>query len=51
VGISSVEDLETFLVIALQAGRQVNKEEIVSKVTEMRNSIPSWMWDEVKEVR
>jgi len=50
VGVSSVEDLETFLAIAVQAGRQVNKDEIVSKITEMRNSIPSWIWDEVKRL-
>jgi len=50
VGVSSIEDLDTFLTIAIQAGKQVNKEEITSKVTQMRNSIPSWIWDEVKKL-
>ncbi|MEM1718595.1 MAG: BMP family ABC transporter substrate-binding protein [Thermosphaera sp.] len=47
VGISSIEDLDTFLSIAEQAGRTVNKTDIVNKVQAMRDSIPSWIWEEV----
>ncbi|MET1128521.1 MAG: BMP family ABC transporter substrate-binding protein [Thermoproteota archaeon] len=50
VGVSKLEDLETFLAIAEQAGRQVNKEEIVSKVKAMRESIPQWIWEEVDKL-
>ncbi|MET1160511.1 MAG: BMP family ABC transporter substrate-binding protein [Thermoprotei archaeon] len=50
VGISKLEDLETFLEIAVQAGREVNKEEIIAKVKAMRESIPSWMWEEVDKL-
>lgn len=48
VGVSSLEDLDTFLEIALQAGRTgINRDEIYSKVRAMRESIPSWIWEEV----
>ena len=50
VGVSSIEDLETFLEIAAMAGKKVNKEEIIAKVRAMRESIPSWIWDEVNKL-
>ena len=50
VGVSKLEDLETFLSIAEQAGRKVNKEEIMAKVKKMRESIPAWIWEEVDKL-
>lgn len=47
VGVSSVEDLDTFLSIAEQAGKTVNKTDIIAKVQALRDSIPSWIWEEV----
>ncbi|MCY0868558.1 MAG: BMP family ABC transporter substrate-binding protein [Desulfurococcus sp.] len=51
VGISTLEDLDTFLQIAIQAGKKVNRDEIYSKVKAMRDSIPSWIWDEVFKLK
>lgn len=50
VGVSSIDDLETFLEIAVMAGKEVDKEEIIAKVKAMRESIPSWIWDEVNKL-
>lgn len=50
VGISKLEDLETFLEIAVQAGKEVDKDYIISKVREMREKIPSWIWEEVDKL-
>jgi basic membrane protein A len=50
VGVSSVEDLDVFLSIAEQAGKRVNKTEIVAKVQAVRESIPSWIWEEVAKL-
>ena len=48
VGLSRLEDLETFLDIAVQAGsiKPEEKQEIYQKVKEMRSKIPQWIWDE-----
>ncbi|MGB9827137.1 BMP family ABC transporter substrate-binding protein [Thermosphaera chiliense] len=51
VGVSSVEDLDTFLSIAEQAGKTVNKTDIIAKVQALRNSIPSWIWEEVAKLQ
>ncbi|WP_440059351.1 BMP family lipoprotein [Thermogladius sp. 4427co] len=51
VAMSSVEDLQTFLQIAEQAGRKVNATEIIQKVQEMRSRIPSWIWDAVNQLK
>jgi len=50
IAVSTLEDLDTFLQIAIQAGRQVNRDEIYNKVKAMRESIPSWMWDEISKL-
>jgi len=50
ISVSTLEDLDTFLAIAIQAGRTVNRDEIYNKVKTMRDSIPSWIWDEVKKL-
>lgn len=51
VGVSTLDDLDTFLEIALQAGRTgINRTEVYEKVRAMRESIPSWIWDEVKNL-
>ncbi len=49
VGVSKLEDLETFLEIGVQAGKvkPEDKEKIIAKVREMRQSIPQWIWEEV----
>ena len=54
VGISTLEDLDAFLQIAIQAGREdvmQRRDEIYNKVKAMRESIPQWMWDEVIKLR
>ncbi|MGC9181681.1 MAG: BMP family lipoprotein [Thermogladius sp.] len=51
VDISSVDDLQTFLQIAQQAGRQVNATDIIQKVQAMRSQMPSWIWDAVSNLR
>jgi basic membrane protein A len=50
ISVSTLEDLDTFLQIAIQAGRQVNRDEIYNKVRAMRESIPSWIWEEVNKL-
>ncbi len=50
ISVSTLEDLDTFLAIAIQAGRKVNKTEIYTRVKTMRDSIPSWIWDELKKL-
>jgi basic membrane protein A len=51
VNISSVDDLQTFLQIAAQAGKQVNSTDIIQKVQAMRSQIPGWIWDAVGNLR
>ena len=48
VGLSKLEDLETFLEIAVEAGsiRPEEKQEIYEKVKKMREQIPDWIWEE-----
>lgn len=48
IAMSRVEDLETFLELGIQAGtvKPQDKETILNAVTSMRNSIPSWIWEE-----
>ncbi|MEM0099917.1 MAG: BMP family ABC transporter substrate-binding protein [Desulfurococcaceae archaeon] len=51
VGVSTLDDLDTFLEIAIQAGRRdINRDEIYAKVKAMRDSLPSWIWDAVKNL-
>ncbi|WFO74839.1 BMP family ABC transporter substrate-binding protein [Desulfurococcaceae archaeon MEX13E-LK6-19] len=50
VAISKLEDLETFLAIAEQAGKEINKTYIINKVKAMRERIPDWIWDEVDKL-
>ncbi|MEM0046845.1 MAG: BMP family ABC transporter substrate-binding protein [Fervidicoccaceae archaeon] len=47
VALSSLDDLNTFLQIAVQAGKTVNQTQIFQKVGSMRNSIPQWIWQAV----
>ena len=49
ISVSTLEDLETFIDIAIESGKDLNKTDIISKVTEMRNSIPSWIWAKVDD--
>ncbi len=51
VGMSRLEDLETFLELAVQAGRKIDKEKILEKVRKMRESIPSWIWEEAYKLQ
>jgi len=48
VGLSKLEDLETFLEIAVEAGsiKPEQKQEIYEKVKAMREQIPDWIWEE-----
>lgn len=48
IAMSRIEDLETFLELGVQAGtiKPEDKQAIINAVTNMRNSIPSWIWDE-----
>ncbi len=52
VGVSRLEDLETFLELGVQAGtvKPEEKEEIIAKVKKLRESIPSWIWEEVDKL-
>ena len=49
VSLSRLEDLETFLKIAEEAGKLKPEEaqKIYEKVKKVRESIPKWIWDEV----
>lgn len=47
VSLSTLDDLNTFLQIAAQAGKTVNQTQIYQQVAAMRNSIPQWIWDAV----
>jgi len=47
VSLSTIDDLNTFLQIALQAGKTVNQTQILQQVTAMRGEIPSWIWTAV----
>jgi basic membrane protein A len=47
VSLSTIDDLNTFLQIALQAGKTVNQTQILQQVTAMRGEIPSWIWNAV----
>lgn len=47
VALSSLDDLNTFLQIATQAGKTVNQTQIFQQVGAMRNSIPQWIWNAV----
>ena len=50
ISVSTLDDLSTFIDIAIENGRtDLNKTEIINKVTEMRNSIPSWIWQKVDD--
>ncbi|MEZ0394184.1 MAG: BMP family ABC transporter substrate-binding protein [Desulfurococcaceae archaeon] len=51
VAMSTVEDLNTFLQIAIMAGKQVNATQILQTVQAMRSQIPSWIWDAVQSLR
>lgn len=48
VGLSKLEDLETFLEIAVEAGsiKPEQKQEIYEKIKAMREQIPDWIWEE-----
>jgi len=50
--ISTLEDLDTFMQIGIQAGviKPEDAEDIKNKVGEMRNSEPSWIWSAVEEL-
>ncbi|ABM81242.1 BMP family lipoprotein [Hyperthermus butylicus] len=48
VALSKLEDLETFLNMAVEAGtiKPEQKQEIYEKVKAMREQIPDWIWEE-----
>lgn len=50
--LSSLDDLDTFMQIGIEAGvvDPSEAQQIKEKVQEMRNSIPSWIWDAVSEL-
>ncbi len=52
VAVSRLEDLQTFLELGIQAGtvKESQKQEIINKVKKMRESIPSWIWEEVDKL-
>ncbi len=50
VAISKIQDLETFLTIAEQAGKKINKTQIIEKIKKMRAEIPQWIWQEVDKL-
>ena len=53
VGMSRLEDLETFLELGVQAGtiKPSQKKEIYEKVKKMREQIPQWIWDEAYKLQ
>ena len=52
IAVSKLEDLEEFLELGIQAGtvKLEEKAKIIEKVKAIRESIPSWIWDAVKEL-
>ncbi len=50
--LSSLDDLDTFMQIGIEAGVVDPNEaqQIKEKVQQMRNSLPSWIWDAVSEL-
>lgn len=53
IAMSRVEDLETFLALGIQAGtvKAEDRDKILSAVNSMRNSIPSWIWEEAYKLQ
>ncbi len=49
ISVSTLDDLSTFIDVAIESGRQLNKTEIIQKVTQMRESIPDWIWNKVDD--
>ena len=49
ISVSTLDDLSLFIDVAIEAGQDLNKTEIIEKVTAMRNSIPNWIWQKVDE--
>jgi basic membrane protein A len=52
VGLSSLEDLDEFLEIGIQAGtiKKEDRDAIHNKIKAARDSLPSYIWDAVKEL-
>ncbi len=57
ISVSTLQDLDEFIQMGLNAERLTGKkvlpaspDEIKARVTAMRNSVPSWVWDGVKEL-
>ncbi|MEM0015310.1 MAG: BMP family ABC transporter substrate-binding protein [Zestosphaera sp.] len=53
IAMSRVEDLETFLTLGIQAGtvKAEDKDKILNAVNSMRNSVPSWIWEEAYKLQ
>ncbi|MGQ4892258.1 MAG: BMP family lipoprotein [Candidatus Njordarchaeia archaeon] len=49
ISVSTLEDLSAFIDVAIESGKSLNKTDIINKVSAMRNSIPSWIWDKVDD--
>ncbi|MEM4663610.1 MAG: BMP family ABC transporter substrate-binding protein, partial [Desulfurococcaceae archaeon] len=57
ISVSTLDDLDEFIQMGIEAERILGKrvlpmapEEIKARVRQMRESIPSWIWDAVKEL-
>lgn len=52
VGLSSLEDLDEFLELGIQAGtiRKEDRDSIHNRIKAMRDSLPSYIWDAVDEL-
>jgi basic membrane protein A len=53
VGMSRLEDLQTFLKLGVEAGtiKPEQEKEIIEKVKKMREQIPKWIWDEAYKLQ
>ncbi|MEO3992871.1 MAG: BMP family ABC transporter substrate-binding protein [Desulfurococcaceae archaeon TW002] len=53
IAMSRIEDLETFLELGIQAGtvKPEDKGTILNKVRSMRESLPSWIWEEAYKLQ
>lgn len=53
VGVSTLEDLQQFLQLGIQAGavKASDAQQIIQKVQQMRQSIPQWIWQAVDQLK
>lgn len=53
VGVSTLEDLQQFLQLGIQAGavKASDAQQIIQRVQQMRQSIPQWIWQAVDQLK